>query len=244
MARPGSVKVHSYHLHAASYKGHAEIVQLLINNGAQDKVSKLNYLNGSALHCAAEEGHADVVKVLLQCQKTCINTKRTGGATPLMLATQNKNSQIVKLLLDTKNIAAIFKKKLRGDTSTFVSSMVDTEVSNNQGRTPLHKAAELGNFEVGQLLIEAGANVNSGMGSKCGLTPLHLAARSGLKGTKIMKLLVARRANINARNAKGQTPYDLARCEVNRNILKKEDQKVMHSSFFIRIPKIRSVFLY
>jgi len=204
-------------IHTASKHGQAKMVQLLIDHGACDKAVKVKgSYSVSALHLAVENGHGDVVKVLLQGHNRCINERRTGGATPLFLAVEKGNITIVQLLLATKN------KNTAGLSPDEVQDcIVDTEIANHSGRTPLHKAAELGRLEIAKLLVSAGANVNSGTDSKQKLTPLHLAARSGKKGAEVLKLLLSKGANVNALSQKNQTALDLARTANNRNILTK-----------------------
>jgi len=51
-------------IHRAADKGHAAMVQFLIDNKAQ--VDALNAEGWTALHCAVYNGHKDVVKVLIK----------------------------------------------------------------------------------------------------------------------------------------------------------------------------------
>ena len=203
-------------IHTASKHGQAKIVQLLMNHGARDKAGIHINQGVSALHLAVENGHGDVVKVLLQGQNSCINKRRAGGATPLFLAVEKGDVAIVQLLLATKN-----RSTTGLNPDEVQACIVDTEIANHRGRTPLHKAAELGRLEIAKLLVSAGANVNSGTDSKQKLTPLHLAARSGKRGAEVLTLLLSKGANVNALSQKNQTALDLAKTETIRNILKK-----------------------
>ena len=204
-------------IHTASKHGQAKMVQLLIDHGARDKAVKVKgSYSVSALHLAVENGHGDAVKVLLRGHNSCINKRKTGGATPLFLAVEKGNITIVQLLLATKNkiTAGLNPEEVQ-------RCIVDTEIANHSGRTPLHKAAELGRLEIARLLVSAGANVNSGSDSKQKVTPLHLAAKSGKKGAEVLKLLLSKGANVNALSQKNQTALDLAKNATNQNILKK-----------------------
>lgn len=73
---------------------------------------------------------------------------------------------------------------------------------NVDGMTPLHSAAEKGNRDIVQLLIENRAVVNA-RGNQ-NWTPLHLAATAGK--TDIVELLVSKGADVNARDLDGRTP--------------------------------------
>ncbi len=82
------------------------------------------------------------------------------------------------------------------------------------GRTPLHIAAEAGNVNELQTLIDRGAKVNVQVRDKesrnadWGDTPLHLAANEGKLAA--VRFLMAHGANVNAANDRGITPLHLA----------------------------------
>jgi len=94
-----------------------------------------------------------------------------------------------------------------------VALLLDTGVSPNlqseDGRTALHSASEFGSFVSLQLLITAGGVV--GTADKQGNTALHEAAKSGF--ADCVKLLIQSGADPSAKNAKGETPRDLAKTE-------------------------------
>ena len=77
---------------------------------------------------------------------------------------------------------------------------------NDDGWTPLHKAAYEGYREIVELLIAKGADVNAK--TKYGTTPLHTASDSGYK--EIAELLIAKGADVNAQGITGGTPLDSA----------------------------------
>ena len=77
-------------LHAAAHRGHLEVVNFLLDNGAN--ISTVNCVHLTAMHIAAEEGHLKVVKALHEA-----------GATPdqtaLHHAAGRNRSDVVKYLL-------------------------------------------------------------------------------------------------------------------------------------------------
>jgi uncharacterized protein len=87
-----------------------------------------------------------------------------------------------------------------------VSSRPDIHKANKLGMTPLLVAAEKGNVDIVQVLLERGANVNDAGPDKN--TALHFAAQNG--HINAAKLLNSSGANSQQYNSKGQTPTDLA----------------------------------
>ena len=82
-------------------------------------------------------------------------------------------------------------------------------------RTPLFSAAQTGQTEIGQHLINCGADVNAQM--KDGSTPLHLAANFG--HLKFMRLLLNHGANPHARNNMNKTPLGVGSYERRQEVL-------------------------
>ena len=79
---------------------------------------------------------------------------------------------------------------------------IDPDARDDDGGTPMHRAAGEGRVEIIELLYAAGANPNAR--DNRGRTPLHRAASDG-KVTKV-EALVAAGADINARDNDGATP--------------------------------------
>ena len=71
----------------------------------------------------------------------------------------------------------------------------------------IHEAVQDGNIEAVKQHLAAGTDVN-GTGEELGWTPLHLAAYKGQN--EIVELLIAKGANVNAKNDIGETPLDFA----------------------------------
>jgi ankyrin repeat protein len=89
---------------------------------------------------------------------------------------------------------------------------IDAETS--EGNTPLHIAADEGNFRMVYFLLLAGAGMNKG--NKLKQTPLHRAC--GEKKIDACKVLIAHGANIASKDHKGYTPLHYAASNLSKNI--------------------------
>lgn len=86
-------------LHVACYFGHADVVQLLLENDADVNKVAMNGSDLTALQSAVASIHTDVVKVLLS-YKPDLNVRMLGGFTPLMSAAAMGAKEIMSLLLE------------------------------------------------------------------------------------------------------------------------------------------------
>jgi endonuclease YncB( thermonuclease family) len=82
----------------------------------------------------------------------------------------------------------------------------DVTEADADGATPLHAAAFAGHASAIELLLDAGARLNSR--DRFGFTPLHAAARDGRMAAA--KALVARGADLEALDETGLTPAEVA----------------------------------
>lgn len=82
---------------------------------------------------------------------------------------------------------------------------METGVTDDEGRTPLHYASANGHDAIVKVLLEKGYNVSHA--DKAGLTPLHQAAMRGKVST--VELLLSKGANTLAKDKHSNTPLDL-----------------------------------
>ncbi|MTI13663.1 ankyrin repeat domain-containing protein [Sansalvadorimonas verongulae] len=93
---------HVHGLFMATIKGHAEVVQRLVDAGAQVNKKCWGY---TVLFAAAYTAHIDVIKVLLKTKNIDVDQVQDGkehlGATALIQAIKDGHVEMVKLLLET-----------------------------------------------------------------------------------------------------------------------------------------------
>jgi ankyrin repeat protein len=92
---------------ATAYKGHAEIVETLLNSVPQDnRLAIINHANRNgqtSLMAAAHQGHTDIVKLLLDAlpeddRQTAINHQDNRGNTARTLAVRHNHTEISDML--------------------------------------------------------------------------------------------------------------------------------------------------
>ena len=80
----------------AARGGHAEIVELLLDNGADADVR--NSYGFQAIHYATSRGHLDVAKLIANKHPEVLNSKNRWEQTPLKLARINGQNHTVNWL--------------------------------------------------------------------------------------------------------------------------------------------------
>jgi len=207
-------------LMVAAGKGHRDIVELLITNGAEinakdslndDEIAERiaamvgailpegGAVEKTALHLAAVGGHKEVVELLI-ANGADVNVMDAAGQTPLYYAVSRGHKESTELL---------------------IAEGVDVNAKDSDGVAPLHMAIHLGYKEVAELLIAEGADVNAKDNNR--RTSLHYAAFKGHK--EIAELLIAEGADVSAKNENGYTPLDMADDKETADLLRKHGGK-------------------
>jgi len=155
------------------------------NRSAIDVVKK--YKSELTIFEAASTADIATVSKLIDQNPDQANSFSPDGFTALGLASFFGHLEIVKLLLSKNadpNLAA-----------------------NNQFKVaPIHSACAVSNYDITEILIKNGADVNARQME--GVTPLHSAAHNGQ--TKLVKLLIDNGADINSKMDNGHTPLFMA----------------------------------
>jgi ankyrin repeat protein len=171
-------------LDIAVVKGFDEIVQLLIDRGADIEGATSPGVGGEhPLHLAATRPSGASTARFLISRGAKLDARDAAGRTPLIAAVLADNVEVADVLL---------------------GAGADLEaVDSNLGASPLSWAACRGRFVAAKFLLAKGAQINRKTGSD-GDTPLHRAVIC--KELEMIKYLVANGADVNATNNKGLTP--------------------------------------
>ncbi|MEG5063542.1 ankyrin repeat domain-containing protein [Microcoleus sp. B3-A4] len=212
-------------LHNAAKIGFKELVQQLINDGANIVVR--DSYKRTPLHYAATKE----VAALLMLD---INARDEYGNTPLHLAVRDNRPEIVYFLI--KNGAKLNVENKEGNTPLHLAVQYDSQhsylprnrleivsfliakgaklnVKNNQGQTPLHIAVLNRRFpsynnmqNIDRLLLEHGAEINIQDNNKT--TPLDIAVDRQLEDT--VALMISKHPDVNSEYKYGRTLLHIA----------------------------------
>jgi ankyrin repeat protein len=185
-------------IHAGIRSWSREIVEFLIQHGA-DLNAKDQWGRGyTPLQRAAITGSTDLTKLLLEAGAD-IDAKDERGQTALQvtlhapLEARRPDYPPYRLSKDTIEL--------------LLAKGADVNLKDQDGRTPLHLAAESADSDIVALLLDKGAEI-SARDDESGFTALHHAARFGNKNAT--ELLIARGADMNAKDKEGHTPLYIA----------------------------------
>ncbi|XP_030637272.1 ankyrin repeat domain-containing protein 6b isoform X2 [Chanos chanos] len=203
-------------LHLAAYKGHTEVVHILLRAGCDLDIQDDG--DQTALHRAAVVGNSDVISALIQ-EGSALDRQDKDGNTALHEVSWHGFSQSVKLLV--KAGANVHAKNKAGNTALHLACQnghsqsckvlllggARPDSKNNVGDTCLHISARYNHVSIIRILLGAFCSVTER--NQAGDTALHVAA--ALNHRKTVRLLLEAGTDGTLRNNAGQTPLDLAR---------------------------------
>ena len=178
------------------------IVKSLLKHGAnpnlriaQDKAKAADEIKRGANAFYGKRTALTVTEILLQ------------GATPLLLAAEVNNLEVIKTLADAGADPNIPTEE--GTTSLMMAAGAGTDVQ--RAREPEERAEAV---ETARYLVDHGADVNAA--GQFGWTPLHAAAYQGLND--VIAFLVGKGAKIDAMDQFGQTPLSISMSVLTKDI--------------------------
>ncbi|NVO20244.1 MAG: ankyrin repeat domain-containing protein [Bacteroidetes bacterium] len=189
-----------------------------LNNGVD--VNYANSYGETALHMAAKIGNLEIVKVLVEKYGANLNACTVRNETPLMYALKSQSEDVASYLLSKDPILGkqeevwgwteILAAAYRGYTS-IVEELIERKVNLNEqdytGSSAIFTAAENGNNEILNLLLEANAKQEIA-NFIYGRTPLIIACIEG--NFEGCRLLLESNANVNACDSFGTSPLMFA----------------------------------
>ncbi|CAI7582045.1 unnamed protein product [Penicillium glandicola] len=176
-------------LHCAVYRGHEEMVELLLNSKANINVTSKD--GRTVLHMAGEQGHRKLIRFLLHRR---VNSRKADqrGETALQLAIGTTNDEATVPLL--------------------IKSRFDMDVQNTvTGNTAVHRAVELRRPRILAFLLEKGANMN--VLNRDGMTALQLACKTD--NCEAVSLFLDRGVQLEIRSSYGSTALHISALQGN-----------------------------
>ena len=190
--------------------GDFEVIKWIIEYKYFD-ISADNFINRDhPIHMACKFDHLPIVQYFIESTNIDVDIKGQGGKTPLHYACEFGNISIIQYLLAKgANINA---------------------KEDNYGKTPLHYASYFGKsnynssegqnqhmLQIVECLVSHGADIEA-KETLMERTPLHWAAKNGI--ISLVNFLLSKGANKNAKDINGKTPYEIARNDEIKDLLK------------------------
>ena len=174
----------------AIHQNHADVVQVLIDAGADIEVKDQS--GCSPLHLACLSGELELVKMLVKAGAgVCVTDN--AGRTCFMFAAYHGHTETVRYLMDASHTALNLTNQ-KGEAQwsalfyaihqnhadvvqVLIDAGADIEAKDERGCSPLHEACGSGELEIVKVLVKAGSGVSvtDNKGNAC----LNLAAQNG-----------------------------------------------------------------
>ena len=243
-------------LHLAVLKDNQEIVQLLLDNGADIEIKALDEFKGSPLEWAAFFGIKDMAVFLVESGAD-INARNAYGTTPLDAVHANNPfipEEDRKQFDENRAFLRQYFSKKGAESTAPVLTLLDAIDQDNTnavrvhmesgtdpdktfippglpfaGASALHLAVLKDNQEIVQLLLDNGADIDIKALDEFKGSPLEWAAFFGIKDMAVF--LVESGAGINSKNAYGTTPLDATSSD--NPFIPEEDRKQFDENRFL-----------
>ncbi|XP_046567998.1 serine/threonine-protein phosphatase 6 regulatory ankyrin repeat subunit A-like [Haliotis rubra] len=198
----------------AGQNGHKDVVELLVNNGAN--LLLRNSRKNNILHTACHGGHIEVLKYVLSRNTVDINSRGNDNKTPVMVAGRRGHRDVVELLVDQRanlllrdarsnNILHLGCQEGHVDVVKYVLSenVVDINSRGNNNKTPVMVAGRRGHKDVVELLVQNGAKLS--LRDARGDNILHHVCSGG--HVELLKYVLSQKTvDINSRGCDNMTP--------------------------------------
>ncbi|CAN1235890.1 Protein VAPYRIN-LIKE [Linum perenne] len=185
-------------IHTAASCGHEKAIRFISSVGGDPDLTDKK--GSTPLHLAAEKGHVKATKCLLE---TSIYTKQAvnkSGKTAYDLAVENGHRELYEMLSPIKD--ELLTTSRTGDAEGVRNCLrkgAEVNSRDQNGWSPLHRAAFKGKSENVKVLLSKGAEVDAVDGD--GYTPLHCAVEAGQ--LKVAVMLIGHGAKVSLKGIKG-----------------------------------------
>lgn len=168
-------------LHCAIINDHENCAEMLIEALGTTVIDSRDAKGRTPLHAAAFTDHVECLQLLLS-HNAQVNPVDNSGKTPLMMAAENGQCGAVEILVN--------------------SAKADLTLKDNNNNTALHLACSKGHEKCALFILEKidGAGLINATNNAL-QTPLHIAAKNGLK--KVVHDLLSKGANVLAVDENG-----------------------------------------
>uniref|UniRef100_A0A3P9N6K5 DNA polymerase kappa n=1 Tax=Poecilia reticulata TaxID=8081 RepID=A0A3P9N6K5_POERE len=206
-------------IHLAAWFGSLEILKLLVQAGAEQKVENEEGLN--IMHCAAINNHTEIVEYIINdMQMKELNKEDQSGHRPFALAAEHGSIEMLKILMEPYNMATM-KPNKRGDTplhlaarnghldavQLLLQSFDSRDEVNMDGETALYQAADKSQEECVLALLDAGCDPNI---LTVVPTDLRLEDPNSCGDSSLVQLLLEYNAHTDVQNQQLEAPLHLA----------------------------------
>lgn len=217
-------------IHIASFEGHADlVVELLL---AKAEPNSVDAQHETALHKAVEANSPEVLDVLLSRAGADPAIGNGTQTTPTLLAAARGKLRSLEVLLRHNSALAAAANEsgwtalhlaAHGDTHPrkvtvtkapkflaclrlLLESKAAVDATDEDKKTPLHRASTTGNVDSAKALVESGADVAAA--DICRWTPLHFACQEG--HLQVVQMLLIAKAPAQQESPSCLTPLAIA----------------------------------
>jgi len=185
-----------------------EMIKTLISSGADVNTHPKEESN-TPLFYAVLYRRPDIAKILIEAGAD-VNAEIKEGLTPLRIALQNADADMVKQFVGTGIRIPVFHKAILEGNLTKVKQLfedgMDVDTPDKFGWTPAYWAVSAGQKEVTVYLLSQAIDINAK--TQDGHTLLHQASKAGM--LEMVASLIAKGAEVDAKSDDGSTPLQNA----------------------------------
>ncbi len=156
-------------------------------------------------------GDSGQLQQLFRSNRTVALSRNENGVSAMMTALYYGKADMFQLLRNQITEFDLFEAAALGDEQQVINNLKNLrpeEIHSADGFTALHLAAFFNQKPSASLLVDAGADVNAVADNPSQVQPLHSAVAGG--SVEIIKLLLQRGANVDARQKGGWTALQAA----------------------------------